>query len=58
MVAFYKQAHRSVLREDHGPHPAERPKHATAPHHVWCIDIRYLVQIAGQWLYSLVIFDG
>jgi hypothetical protein len=58
MVAFYKQAHPSALREAHRPHPAERPTQATAPHHVWFIDVRYLVQIAGQWLYSILIFDG
>jgi transposase len=50
MVALYKHAHPSAPRERHLPNPAERPKQATAPHQVWFIDIRYLVQIAGQWL--------
>lgn len=50
MVALYKQAHPAAPREPHLPHPAERPKQATAPHHVWFIDVRDLVQIAGQWL--------
>jgi xanthine/CO dehydrogenase XdhC/CoxF family maturation factor len=25
---------------------------------VGCIDVRYLVQIEGQWLYRMLIFDG
>jgi len=58
MVALYKQAHPRPPREPRVPNPAERPKAATAPHQVWCVDIRYLVQIAGQWLYSVLIFDG
>jgi transposase len=58
LVALYKQAHPSAQREHHLPNPAERPKQATAPHQVWFIDVRYLVQIAGQWLYSILIFDG
>ena len=58
IVALYKQAHPSAQREPHTPNPAERPRPATAPHQVWCIDVRYLVQIEGQWLYSLLIFDG
>jgi transposase InsO family protein len=58
MVALYKHAHPSAPRERHLPNPAERPKQATAPHQVWFIDIRYLVQIAGQWLQSILIFDG
>jgi len=28
------------------------------PHQVWFVDLRYLVQIDGQWLYSVLIFDG
>jgi transposase InsO family protein len=58
LVALYKQAHPSTQREPHLPNPAERPKQATAPHQVWFIDVRYLVQIEGQWLYSILIFDG
>lgn len=58
MVALYKQAHPSTPRESHIPNPAERPKQATAPHQVWFIDVRYLVQIEDQWLYSILIFDG
>src|SRR4029450_12087366 len=58
MVALYKEAHPSTPRETHLPNPAERPKQATTPHQVWFIDIRSLVQIAGQWLYSILIFDG
>jgi transposase InsO family protein len=58
MVALYKHAHPAAPRERHLRNPAERPKQATAPHQVWFIDIRYLVQIEGQWLYSILIFDG
>jgi transposase InsO family protein len=58
MVALYKQAHPHPPREPRVPNPAERPKAATAPHQVWFVDLRYLVQIAGQWLYSVLIFDG
>jgi hypothetical protein len=58
MVALYKQAHPRPLREPRVPNPAERPKATTAPHQVWFVDLRYLVQIAGHWLYSVLIFDG
>jgi transposase InsO family protein len=50
LVALYKQAHPHLPREPRVPHPAERPKQATTPHQVWFVDLRYLVQIAGQWL--------
>jgi hypothetical protein len=58
MVALYKQAHPRPAREPRIPNPAERPRAATAPHQVWFVDLRYLVQIAGQWLSSGLIFDG
>jgi len=58
MVALYKQAHPQPPREPRLPNPDERPRQATAPHQVWFVDLRYLVQIAGQWLYSILIFDG
>jgi transposase InsO family protein len=58
MVALYKQAHPSAQRQPHTPHPAERPKPATAPHQVWFVDVRYVVQVEGHWLYSILIFDG
>jgi hypothetical protein len=50
--ALYKHAHPAAPRDRH------RPKPATAPHPVWFIDLRYLGQIEGQWLYSILIFDG
>jgi transposase InsO family protein len=31
---------------------------ASAPHQVWFVDLRSLVQIDRQWLYSVLIFDG
>jgi transposase len=58
MVALYRQAHPRPPQEPPVPNPAERPRAATAPHQVWFVDLRYLVQIAGQWLYSVLIFDG
>jgi transposase InsO family protein len=58
MVALYKEAHPHPQREPRLPNPAERPKQATTPHQVWFVDLRYLVQIDGQWLYSVLIFDG
>jgi Homeodomain-like domain-containing protein len=58
MVAFYRQAHPRLEAEPHGPNPVERPKEATAPPQVWFVDVRYLVQVDGQWLYSVLIFDG
>jgi transposase InsO family protein len=58
MVALYKQAHPRPRKEARLPHPGERPQQATVPHQVWCVDVRYLVQIEGQWLSSILIFDG
>src|SRR5262249_2302369 len=53
MVTLYKQAHPRPQPETRSPNPEERPKPATGPHQVWFVDLRYLVQIAGQWLYSI-----
>jgi hypothetical protein len=58
MVALYKQAHPSSQSTKRLLNPDERPRHATAPHQVWYIDVRYLVRIEGQWLYSILLFDG
>ncbi len=58
MVALYKQAHLPPPRAPSTPNPDERPPQATAPHQVWFADLRYLVKIDGQWLYSILIFDG
>jgi transposase InsO family protein len=58
MVALYKQAPLPSSREKRRSHPDEGPQQATAPHQVWCADIRYLVKIDGRWLYSVLIFDG
>jgi hypothetical protein len=58
MVALYKQAHPAPPRAQRTPNPDERPHQATAPPQVWCADLRYLVKIEGQWLYSMLIFDG
>jgi hypothetical protein len=58
MVALYKQAHPPAPRQKRLPNPDERPRQATAPHQVWCIDVRYLAKIEGHWLYSILLFDG
>jgi transposase InsO family protein len=58
MVALYKQAHPQPPQEPRRLNAAERPLQAMAPHQVWFADLRYLVQIDGQWLYSILIFDG
>jgi transposase len=58
MVALYKQAHPPAPRQKRLPNPDERPQHATAPHQVWFIDVRYLARIEEHWLYSILLFDG
>ena|SRR5215813_2604612 len=58
MVALYKPAHLHPQPEPRSPHPEERPQPAPGPHQVGFVALRYLVQIAGQWLYSILIFDG
>lgn len=58
MVALSKQAHPQPPWEPRLPNPDERPRQATAPHQVWFVDLRDLVQIEGQWLSSILIFDG
>jgi hypothetical protein len=58
MVALYKQAHPRPQPEHRRPHPDERPTPATVPQQVWFVDLRYLGQIEGQWLYSILLFDG
>ena len=57
-VALYQEARPRPQKEARLPHPGERPQQATVPHQVWCVDVRYLVQIEGQWRYSILIFDG
>jgi transposase InsO family protein len=58
LVALYKQAHPPSQWEKRQPNPDERPQQATSPHQVWFTDVRYLVKTDGQWLYSILIFDG
>jgi transposase len=58
MRALYKQAHPPAPPHQRPSRPDERPQHATAPHHVWFVDVRYLVKIEGHWLYSILLFDG
>jgi transposase len=58
LVALYKEAHPTSKRATRLPNPDERPHLATAPHQVWFADVRYLVKVDRQWLYSILIFDG
>ena len=58
LVALYKQAHLPPPREPRPPNPDERPQQATAPHQVWCADLRDLVQIDSPGLDRLLRFDG
>jgi transposase InsO family protein len=58
LVALYKAAHSTPKRAMHVLNPDERPQQATAPHQVWFVDIRYLAEVDGHWLYSILIFDG
>jgi transposase InsO family protein len=58
MVALYKQTHPPLRRATRLPNPDERPRQTAAPHQVWFADLRYLAKIDGQWLYSILIFDG
>jgi transposase InsO family protein len=57
-VALDKQAHPPLPRQARLPNPDERPQQATVPHQVWCVDVRYLVEIDGRWRSSILIFDG
>jgi Integrase core domain len=58
LVALYKPAQPSAPRPKRLPNPDERPQQATAPHQVWFVDVRYLVQLEGHGLYSILLFDG
>lgn len=58
LVALYKQAHPRPKPPARTSKPEERPLPTTAPHQVWCIDVRYLAKIEGHWLYSILLFDG
>jgi putative transposase len=44
------------------PAVAEEPKHfpyrPTARHQYWFIDLRYLVRLNGEWIYSICIIEG
>jgi transposase InsO family protein len=58
LVALYKEAHPTPKSAKRISNPDERPHLATAPHQVWFADVRYLAKVDGQWLYSILIFDG
>src|SRR5690349_12679122 len=49
MVALSRQAHPRPPQAPRVPHPAARPKAATAPHQGWCVALRSLAQMAGHW---------
>jgi putative transposase len=50
----------SSAREEHGPatEPRHLPYRPHYRHHLWFVDIRYLVKIEGHWVYSLCILEG
>jgi hypothetical protein len=58
LVALDTQAHPQPPQASRRPSAAERPLQATAPHQVWFADLRSRVHIDGQWLDSMLIFDG
>jgi transposase InsO family protein len=45
-------------RETEPKEPAELPYHPRYVHQYWFIDIRYLVKLEGQWVYSICIIEG
>ena len=38
--------------------PRHLPYRPQYRHHLWCVDIRYLVKLEGRWVYSLCILEG
>lgn len=50
------QSHKKEAEQDGIPkYLPYRPEHR---HHIWYLDIRYLVRIDGQWVYSICILEG
>ena len=47
-------------RDEHEPatEPRHLPYRPHYRHHLWFVDIRYLVKIEGHWVYSLCIVEG
>jgi hypothetical protein len=47
-------------RDEHEPatEPRHLPYRPHYRHHLWFVDIRYLVKIEGHWVYSLCILEG
>jgi putative transposase len=47
--------------QDEQPEPVSYhhlPYRPTHPHHMWFTDIRYLVQLDGNWVYSICVMEG
>lgn len=44
--------------EEEDNQPKRMPFRPQYRHHIWFIDIRYLVQLDGQWAYSMCILEG
>ena len=38
--------------------PRHLPYRPQYRHHLWCVDIRYLVKLEGRWVYSICILEG
>jgi transposase InsO family protein len=50
----------SSARDEHAPatEPRHLPYRPHYRHHLWFVDIRYLVKIAGRWVSSLCMLEG
>src|SRR6266542_4125715 len=50
----------SSARDEHEPatEPRHLPYRPHYRHHLWFVDIRYLVKLEGHWVYSLCILEG
>jgi len=50
----------SSARDEHEPatEPRHLPYRPHYRHHLWFVDMRYLVKIAGHWVYSLCLLEG
>jgi transposase InsO family protein len=50
----------SSAQDEHEPDPTPKhlPYRAQYRHHLWFIDIRYLVKLDDSWVYSLCIIEG
>lgn len=50
--------HSARDEQDAAPEPRHVPYRPQYRHHLWFVDIRYLVKIEGRWVYSICILEG